>query len=139
MKKQNFSGVQDTLFIPLAARAAVSRRFPEYFYDEKAMQFCDPEQVKAINAESSEYSSIASAAGYYNMDRFVRVFLGKYPDGNAGMLGAGLETMNFRIGGPSARFYTVDFPEVTELRRQILGTAENEMPISRGLPGQGPV
>ena len=30
-------GVADTLYLPLAARIYVSKRFPEYFYDEKAL------------------------------------------------------------------------------------------------------
>ena len=32
-----FKGVADTLYIPLTARIYVSERFPEYFYDEKAV------------------------------------------------------------------------------------------------------
>lgn len=31
---RDLQGVADTLFIPLVARIYVSRRFPEYFYDE---------------------------------------------------------------------------------------------------------
>ena len=30
-------GVPDTLFVPLAARIRVSRRFPEYFRDQTAL------------------------------------------------------------------------------------------------------
>ena len=30
-------GVPDTLFVPLAARIRVSRRFPEYFHDQTAL------------------------------------------------------------------------------------------------------
>ena len=30
-------GVADTLFIPLAARIFVSKKYPEYFYDRKAL------------------------------------------------------------------------------------------------------
>ena len=36
-----FEGVADTLFIPLTARIYMSRRFPEYFYDAKAMELAD--------------------------------------------------------------------------------------------------
>ena len=129
MDTQNFSNVQETLFIPLAARVAVSQRFPEYFYDERALEFKELEQVKKINAKSSEYSSIASAARYYNMDRFVMDFLKRHPDGNVANLGAGLETMNYRLNIPSTHFYTVDLPEVITLREKILGKEENETQI----------
>ena len=32
-----FEGVADTLYIPLTARIYVSKHFPGYFYDEKAL------------------------------------------------------------------------------------------------------
>ena len=129
MEKKEFSGVRDTLFIPLAARAAVSQKFPEYFYDKTAMQFKDLEQVKAILARSSEYSAIASAARYYNMDHYVTEFLEEHPDGNVVDLGAGLETMNDRIACPEMQFYAVDYPDVIRLREEILGKAKNETQI----------
>lgn len=34
----NYEGVEDTLFIPLTARIIISKRFPEYFYDKKALE-----------------------------------------------------------------------------------------------------
>ncbi|MGI5976769.1 MAG: class I SAM-dependent methyltransferase [Candidatus Limivicinus sp.] len=135
MQDQNFSAVQDTLFIPLAARVAVSRRFPEYFYDGTALKFQNLEQVRAITAKSSEYSFIASAARYCNMDRFTASFLNRYPAGNVVNLGAGLETMNYRLDRPEAHFYSLDFPEVISLRERILGTAENETQIGCDITG----
>ena len=35
---QEYKGVADTLYIPLTARVYVSKRYPEYFYDEKALE-----------------------------------------------------------------------------------------------------
>ena len=129
MKDKMFSGVQETMYIPLAARVAISQRFPEYFYDEKSMQFKNIVQVKAINAKSSEYTAIASVARYYNMDRFVESFLRRYPEGNIVNLGVGLETMNYRIDCPKALFYNVDYPTVIDLREKMFGKAENEIQI----------
>lgn len=38
MNKENLlSGVEDTLYIPLVARIFASEKFPNYFYDEKAL------------------------------------------------------------------------------------------------------
>ena len=36
MADMAFEGVADTRYIPLTARAYVSKRFPEYFYDPKS-------------------------------------------------------------------------------------------------------
>lgn len=34
----DYEGVEDTLFIPLTARVIISKKFPEYFFDEKALE-----------------------------------------------------------------------------------------------------
>ena len=34
-EKNLLNGVEDTLYIPLAARIYASEKFPEFFYDEK--------------------------------------------------------------------------------------------------------
>lgn len=34
----NYEGVEDTLFIPLTARVNISKMFPEYFHDKKALE-----------------------------------------------------------------------------------------------------
>lgn len=130
MTQTVFAGVEDTLFIPLAARVTASRRFPEYFYDAKALELENLEQVKRIAEKSSEYSFIASVARYYNMDRFTQDFLERHNGGNIINLGAGLESLNYRVNHPKAHFYSVDFPKVIDARRRILGQAENETLIA---------
>ena len=35
-KKNTLKGLEDTLYIPLMARTYASKKFPEFFYDEKA-------------------------------------------------------------------------------------------------------
>lgn len=126
MEQTKFSGVADTLFIPLAARVMASQRFPYYFKDDKALEFADIPQVIAINQKSSEYTMLASVARYYVMDKLVQDFLIKYPHGQVICLGAGLETMNYRLARCDGHFYQVDFPQVIENRRVLLGQADNE-------------
>lgn len=103
-----------------------SKRFPNYFYDEKSLQFEAMPQVCAVNAKSSEYTMLASVARYHNMDNMVRQFFEKNPDGIAVTLGAGLETMNYRLKSCAAHFYQVDFPAVIQAREKLLGKAKNE-------------
>ena len=68
-------GVSDTLFIPLAARIFVSKKFPEYFFDEKALSLEKYIPDNNIQKKPSEYSFMASAARYYNLDSMVRAFI----------------------------------------------------------------
>ena len=63
----------NTLFVPLVARIAVSKEFPEYFYDAKALEL---EQYLPAGATrgASQYTNMASVSRYYNMDKMVVTF-----------------------------------------------------------------
>ncbi len=126
MAEVDFKGVEDTLFIPLAARVLASRRFPHYFHDEKSLQFETLDQVKAINAKSSEYTMLASVSRYFAMDKIVSSFLDRNPSGVIVNLGVGLETMNYRLKSYGGHFYQVDFPSVIKSRKLLLDQVENE-------------
>jgi O-Methyltransferase involved in polyketide biosynthesis len=128
----NFQGVANTLFIPLEARIFVSKKFPEYFYDEKALSLAQHITNDSIRKKSSEYSFMASVARYYNIDSMTEDFLGKHKHCNIIYLGAGLETAYHRLNGADmldVRFFEVDLPEVIDVRRALLGTGTNEVLI----------
>lgn len=127
---KELQAVPKTLFIPLAARIYVSKKFPEYFYDEKSLAL-----EKYIIEENkpkfySEYTQMASAARYYNIDAMIIKFIKANKKCNIINIGAGLDTSYFRINNENARFYEVDLPEVMEIRREILGEYDNEILIS---------
>ncbi len=129
----SFEGVADTLFIPLTARVYISKKFPEYFYDPKALELESALQDKSIEENSSEYTMIASVARYYNLDEMVKKYLAAHADSNIVYLGCGLETAYFRLGNKTAHFYEMDQPEVIEIRRKVLGEQENEKLIAGDL------
>lgn len=124
---EKLQGVADTLFIPLAARIYVSKRFPEYFYDETALALENTLPIGEIQNSSSEYFMMASVARYYHMDAITKAFIATHGICNIVNLGAGLETACSRIGHTSAIFYEVDLPEVIERRKAILPPKENEV------------
>lgn len=125
MKK--FEGVANTLFIPLVARIAVSNKFPEYFYDKKALEL-EPYLPDDAAKGSSQYSNLASVARYYNMDRMVTAFAEKNKQCNVVYLGAGLETAYDRMSEtlPAVHWYEADLPEVIEARQKVFGTRPKE-------------
>ncbi|MDR2120719.1 MAG: class I SAM-dependent methyltransferase [Tannerella sp.] len=124
---KSLQGVESTLFIPLAARVFASKKFPEYFYDEKSLAMEKYIPGDTIREKSSEYAFMASVARYYNMDNMVKSFISKHRKCNIVYLGAGLETAYYRLNNPSTLFYEVDLPEVIDIRRSILGEHENEI------------
>ena len=132
MDGKTFEGVADTLYIPLTARVYVSKRFPEYFYDSKSLELEPAIPGSSIQKGSNEYTMIASAARYHNLDEMARSNIAKHPSCNVVNVGCGLETMFWRIGpdAPNANFYAMDLPDVIETRRRVLGEPEGESLIA---------
>lgn len=111
-----FNGVEETLFIPLAARVLISKNYPNYFLDTKSLELENLEQVKSINKKTNEYLTFASVARYYVFDKIINNFINKNKDVNIVSLGVGLETMNYRIKDNKNKFYSIDFDKVIDLR-----------------------
>jgi O-methyltransferase involved in polyketide biosynthesis len=126
-------GLADTLFIPLNARIVISKKFPEYFYDKKALALEKQAPKNKIQKKSSEYNSMASVARAYNVDDVVKSFIERNGKCNVVYLGAGLETAYYRLKNQEAMFYEVDLPEVIIERRRLLGEEKNEVLISGDL------
>ena len=103
-----YEGVEDTLFIPLTGRVYVSKRFPEYFFDQKALEMESLIEGKRIERKSSQYSMIANVARSYNLDRMAQSFINLHGECNIVNLGVGLETSYYRIDRGNSMFFEVD-------------------------------
>jgi putative tetracenomycin polyketide synthesis O-methyltransferase tcmP len=128
-EKNIFKGVEDTLYIPLVARIYVSKKFPGFFYDEKALSLEKYIPKNNIDKHTSEYFYMASVCRQYSIDQKIIKFLEKNPVCNIVYLGSGLETSFNRIGNKKAKFYHVDLPRVIETREKVLEKADNEVLI----------
>lgn len=126
-------GVADTLYIPLTARIQVSKRFPDFFYDETALALEKELPDDSIEKNSGEYFYMASVCRYKVMDDMVRQFMDRQEKCNIVNLGAGLETAYRRLRPKNAIFYEMDLPQVIDIRRMLLGEAENEVLIGGDL------
>ena len=128
--KNKLCGVEDTLYIPLVARIYASKRFPDFFYDEKSLKLEEHilKIVPVIN--TTEFFNMASACRKQTIDKKIKEFLNEHKECNVVFLGAGLETAYDRIGNKTAKFYQVDLPNVINVRKGLLGEAVNEKLIS---------
>lgn len=158
--QREMQGVEDTLYIPLAARIYASEHFPNFFYDEKVMDLAKRINLKNIMENSMEYFHMASVCRQKTIDGKIKDFLerkqgwtgeatqSKDVDGqylsereeppskakcNIVFLGAGLETAYDRIGNKEAQFYQLDLPDVIKVREELLGKGENEGLLSGDL------
>lgn len=130
---QKLIGVMDTLYIPLYARIYVSKHFPSFFYDTKALSLESSIPNSMIQKQSNEYVCMASACRQYVLDHKIRHFLSSFPNGNVVFLGAGLETAYSRLSNTTASFYQVDLPEVIQIRQDLLGCGINEHLIAEDM------
>lgn len=123
--------VEDTLFIPMLGRIYASEHCPQILYDKKALELKNklPSDLIEQNMQN-QYTLLASASRSANMDRFIRSFLERRPNGVIVQLGCGLETTYYRCDNGRTRWYAVDLPHVIEYRRGLLPEPEREFYIS---------
>ena len=124
------NGVENTLYIPLAARIYVSEKFPKFFYDEKALSLKQYIPTNSIANNTAEYFYMASVCRQQTIDKKIVKFLEENNQSNVVFLGAGLETAYNRINNIKSSFYQVDLPDVINIRKRVLGNADNERLIS---------
>jgi len=127
-----FEGVSNSLYIPVIARIECSKRFPDFFYDSKAMEL--EQQIPAVSwVGSSEYAIIAFVSRYHVFDRIISSFINDNDECNIILLGAGFDTCYERVYPKDskhlAKWYYVDFPQVIEARRKIIGMNEREINV----------
>jgi O-methyltransferase involved in polyketide biosynthesis len=120
-------GVEETLFIPLVARARDSGRRRPLLRDPKAA-----EMVRSAGVDTARYGRGAGAAFFILrtaiLDTWVRAFLASHPAGTVVEIGAGLNTRFERADNGQAHWIDLDLPDVIELRRRFLaGTARRRM------------
>ena len=117
--------VQETLFIPLAARARETRKRRPMLRDPKAVQM-----VESIDFDTAKYGrgtgGLVTLLRTATFDVWVRDFLSRNPDGTVVEIGTGLNTRFERVDNGAVHWIDLDLPDTIELRRQYLrghGTA----------------
>jgi O-methyltransferase involved in polyketide biosynthesis len=108
--------VQETLFIPLAARARETQRKHPVLRDPKAVEL-----VQSIDYDTAKYGGGAGALVTVLrtaiIDFWVRSFLAAHPAATVVEIGAGLNTRFERVDNGQAHWLDLDLPDVIELRR----------------------
>ncbi|RAJ67189.1 O-methyltransferase involved in polyketide biosynthesis [Streptomyces sp. Amel2xB2] len=108
--------VQETLLIPLYGRAVENGKEQAALRDPRAGEI-----VAAIDYDFSRFDGLPSLTGAVLrtalFDLWVTDFLSAHPSGTVVELGAGLNTRHERVDCAQARWFDLDLPDVTELRR----------------------
>ena len=119
--------VEDTLFVPMLGRIYASEHCSQILYDKKALELKNRLPLDLIEQNmQNQYTLLASASRSANMDRIIRSFLERRPDGVIVQLGCGLETTYHRCDNGKTHWYAVDLPHVIDYRRELLPELERE-------------
>lgn len=115
------SGVAETLFIPLAARAWDARSSNPVLGDSIAGPVVDRLEYDFTKVLDTPTSCQVMAIRTLNFDRWVASFLQQYQDAMVINLGCGLDSRARRLGpGDGVIWIDADLPEVIELRQRVM-------------------
>ena len=128
--KIKLAGVQETLLIPLAARAYETKMDNRRINDIKAAEMMTEIEYdfEKFNAKMSQEGVIARTI---ILDREVQNLIDHFPDAVCICIGCGLDTRYHRIQHSQVQWYNIDFPEVIALRKKLLPENENVHLIGR--------
>ena len=110
--------VQESLLIPLYARAADSLKKRPLLNDPKAV-----EMVQSIDWDFQRFNQWRRIMGCTlqtaAFDEWVKDFLSRHPEGTVVEIGAGLNTRFERLDNGQVHWFDLDLPDAVELRRKF--------------------
>jgi len=121
--------VQETLFIPLAARARETQRKHPVLRDPKAVEL-----VQSIDYDAGKYSrgagGLVTVLRTAIIDFWVRSFLAAHPAATVVEIGTGLNTRFERVDNGQVHWFDLDLPDVIELRRTFFADTERRRTVA---------
>ena len=133
----DFSTVEDTLFVHMLGRIYASENFPHILCDKKALELKAelPKNLKGQDTQT-QYTLMASAVRSTNMDRYIKDFMEREPEGIVAQLGCGLETTFFRNDDGKHTWYEIDLPAVIDYRKELIGSSDRDICIAADAFGE---
>lgn len=127
LQVSDFPPVARTLLIPLAYRAAESERSDALLRDERALELASRFDEDFLNeARTSSMDRTATMMRTKRLDWYAKVFIASHPGACVVDIGCGLDCRFDRIDSGQLAWYGLDFPEVIEVRKQLLPPCPSE-------------
>lgn len=128
--------VQETLIIPLYGRKKCTELYPELFSDKSAAQIM--EQIdydfsalsKVAQGKMQQFGFLEVAMRQNDLALEVKDYLKDHPNASIVNLGCGLDNTGRTCDNGSCRIYNLDFPEVIEVRNELLPAGDREENIA---------
>jgi len=116
---QQLNDASETLLLPLAYRAAESRRPDALIHDPQAVEIVAQLAYDFSKLERQRFQQLNVGLRAREFDRAVRAFLAEHPDGVVVDIGCGLDTRFERVDNGRVTWFNLDFPEVMALRKRF--------------------
>jgi O-methyltransferase involved in polyketide biosynthesis len=128
--------VQETLLVPLYARALDSRKKHPILNDRKAV-----EMVQSIDWDFQRFNQWPRVMGCILrtaiFDEWVKDFLRRHPQGTVIEIGAGLNTRFERLDNGVLHWIDLDLPDTVELRRKFFTDSERRVTLAASILDPG--
>ena len=124
--------VQETLIIPLFARKVCSELYPNLYRDETSIRLIDEIDYDFSEAERKSrslmqrFGSLEVAMRQNDLAWEVRDYLKGHPTAAVVNLGCGLDSTGRACDNGSCKIYNLDFPDVIDVRNELLPAGERE-------------
>ena len=128
--------VQETLIIPLYGRKVCVDHYPQLFEDKEAERICEmldydfASKQKMMESPAGLFGALEVAQRHYDLLWEIRDYLKTHPEASVVNLGCGLDDSFSKVDNGLCHGYSIDLPDVIEIRNELLGTAERETNIS---------
>ena len=119
-KKTTLKGVNETLFVPLYARALESRKPDHLFYDATAVRVIDSLDYDFAKHGKSKMNMWGCAARTVLFDQQAAAHIQAHPDCCVVNLACGLDDRFHRLDNGRIRWFNIDFPDVILLRQELI-------------------
>ncbi|MGZ4863664.1 MAG: class I SAM-dependent methyltransferase [Halobacteriota archaeon] len=129
------SSLEKTLVVPLWHRAQASKAHPELLNDVKAIELVNQldYDFSIFEQRFTTEDSVRSAARARQFDDKLRAYIRLHPEASIMNLGAGLDTIFYRVDNGSVEWYDLDLPNVIALRKQLLPEPDRVTYIAKSL------
>ena len=127
--------VQETLIIPLFARKVCSELYPNLYRDETSIRLIDEIDYDFSEAEKNSrslmqrFGSLEVAMRQNDLAWEVRDYLKSHPTAAVVNLGCGLDSTGRACDNGNCKIYNLDFPDVIDVRNELLPAGEREKNI----------
>lgn len=136
-QKVVLSEVQETLLMPLWARALQSRRRFRLLDDPKAVEVAAAIDYDFSKFERSMQTEIGCVLRAMQFDSWVKDFLARHRQGTIVDVGAGLNSRFERTDNGGARFFELDLPEAMAVRKQFFEESDRRTHITGSVLDSG--